>query len=71
MGVGGRYEAAASRVCELVVRQAQELIEGVALHHGTPGPSEGHLSKEQSYFDRFWELRGDGERYFMVLNREG
>lgn len=53
----------------------REYAEGITIYHGVPGPEAGHLCYEQSYFDRFWEARGQSGdqagtwRFFILLEK--
>ena len=44
-----------------------EQIEGIALHHGLPGPESGHMVAATSAFDRFWAAGNKRERFFLQV----
>ena len=48
---------------------AYENVDGVRVYRGLPGKGTGHLTYEQSYFDRFWEEGGRTERWFFVVSK--
>ncbi|CAK0894928.1 unnamed protein product, partial [Prorocentrum cordatum] len=46
-----------------------EDVEGVALHHGVPGPEHGHAAQVPSRFDSRWQGDARTERFFLALAR--
>ena len=48
-----------------------EMVSGVRLYYGTPGPDCGHLVTQTSYFDRLWEYRqGEAtERFYIFMKK--
>ena len=70
-GGGGGGAGAPPLLHSVALRDAAraEMVGGVHVYAGMPGPEAGHAVLAQSYFDRFWEHGQHTGRHYLVVAR--
>ena len=48
-----------------------QIVEGIPLHCGLPGPECGHRVEAESYFDRLWQHGNHKKRFFLFVRKVG
>ena len=48
-----------------------QIVEGIPLRCGLPGPECGHCVEAESYFDRLWQHGNHKKRFFLFVRKVG